>query len=449
MYFCSKLWQKRMIESIKIKNFLSFKDEQEISFVASREVSANQNNQESWFTEIGGTKLLKMLVFIGNNGAGKTNALSAISYLRHIAISFYSDPEEKPAYKPFLLDDDSRKHPTEITMCYYIDEERYSYRVVLNADYINEESLVRYNGRSTASVYKRSYVDGRTVIHFGNSCDLDSEDKKSLVVNTLNNTTVLGSFGSKNLSSEMLRKHYLYFRKGIRMVNSSDFDPMELVEDNEALNQPAIKKVIINLLQSVDAKINDYTLAEHVFDIPKEFLDDAPKSLIEQIRRRSADGKIHKWEMNFYHQTSHGAYPIDVDMESKGTVSMIRMVLLILDMIKNKRCTLIDEFSYSIHQMAMNLLLRMYIALTSRSQLIITTQTIALLLNKRLRRDIIRICTKNEDGETQIMKINQSKVHKNNNLYKVYADNELDGLPFVEDDFDFDAFINEVKTILH
>lgn len=449
MYFCSKLWQKRMIESIKIKNFLSFKDEQEISFVASREISANQSDQESWYTEIGGTKLLKMLVFIGNNGAGKTNAVSAISYLRHIAVNYYSDPEEKPTYKPFLLDDDSRNHPTEITICYYIGEERFSYRIALNADYIIEESLVRHNGRSTASVYKRSYVDGRTMINFGNSCDLNSEDKKSLVVNTLNNTTVLASFGSKNLSSEMLRKHYLYFRRGIRMVNSSDFDPMDLVEDNEALNQPAIKKVIISLLHSVDAKINDYTLAEHVFDIPKELLDDAPKSLIEQIRRSSADGKIHKWEMNFYHQTSHGTYPIDVDMESRGTVSMIRMVLLILDMIKNKRCTLIDEFSYSIHQMAMNLLLRMYIALTSRSQLIITTQTIALLLNKRLRRDIIRICTKNEDGETQILKINQSKVHKNNNLYKVYVDNELDGLPFVEEDFDFDAFINEVKTVIH
>ena len=83
--------------------------------------------------------------------------------------------------------------------------------------------------------------------------------------------------------------------------------------------------------------------------------------------------------------------------------------LTILDMIKNKRCTLIDEFSYSIHQIAMNLILRIYIALTSRSQLIITTQTIALLLNKRLRRDIIRICTKNEDGETQILKVNQAK----------------------------------------
>lgn len=438
-----------MIESIKIKNFLSFKDEQEISFVASREISTNQSGQESWYTEIGGTKLLKMLVFIGNNGAGKTNALSAISYLRHLAVSSYSDPEKKPTYKPFMLDDDSRNHPTEITICYYIGEERYSYRVALNADYIIEESLVHHNGRSTAFVYKRSYVDGRTVINFGNSCDLNSEDKKSLIVNTLNNTTVLASFGSKNLSSEMLKKHYLYFRRGIRMVNSSDFDPMELVEDNEALNQPAIKKVIISLLHSVDAKINDYTLSEHVFDIPKELLDDAPKSLIEQIRRSSADGKIHKWDMNFYHQTSHGTYPIDVDMESRGTVSMIRMVLLILDMIKNKRCTLIDEFSYSIHQMAMNLLLRMYISLTSRSQLIITTQAIAFLLNKRLRRDIIRICTKNEDGETQILKINQSKVHKNNNLYKVYVDNELDGLPFVEDDFDFDAFINRVKTVIH
>lgn len=437
-----------MIESIKIKNFLSFKDEQELSFVASREISSKQGDQESWFTEIGGTRLLKMLVFIGNNGAGKTNALSAISYLRHIAVSYHDDPEDKPTYKPFLLDDDSRKRPTEITMYYYIDDDRFSYRVVLNADYITEESLVRHNGRSTASVYKRYYDDGRTVINFGNSCDLNNEDKKSLIVNTLNNTTVLASFGSKNLSSEMLRKHYFYFRRGIHMVNSSDFDPMELLEDNEALNKPAIKKVIISLLHSVDAKINDYTLTEHVFDIPKEFFEDAPKSLIEQIRRRSADGKIHKWEMNFYHQTSHGAYPIDVDMESRGTVSMIRMVLLILDMIKNKRCTLIDEFSYSIHQIAMNLILRIYIALTSRSQLIITTQTIALLLNKRLRRDIIRICTKNEDGETRIMKINQSKVHKNNNLYKVYVDNEMDGLPFVEDYFDFDAFINEIKTVI-
>ena len=138
-----------MIECIKIKNFLSFKDEQEISFVASREISASQSEQESWFTEIGGVKLLKMLVFIGNNGAGKTNALSAISYLRHLAVNCYNDPEEKPTYKPFLLDEDSRKLPTEITMLYYIGEERFSYRVVLNADFIVEESLVLHNGRST------------------------------------------------------------------------------------------------------------------------------------------------------------------------------------------------------------------------------------------------------------------------------------------------------------
>ena len=62
----------------------------------------------------------------------------------------------------------------------------------------------------------------------------------------------------------------------------------------------------------------------------------------------------------------------------------------------------------------------MYIALTTQSQLIITTQTIALLMNKRLRRDIIRICKKNEDGETQILKVNQSKIHNNNNFTSVH-----------------------------
>lgn len=28
-------------------------------------------------------------------------------------------------------------------------------------------------------------------------------------------------------------------------------------------------------------------------------------------------------------------------------------------------------------------------------------------------------------------------------------DNELDGLPFIEDDFDFDTFITEVKSALN
>lgn len=437
-----------MIESVKIKNYLSFKEEQEISFIASREKGQNPSESENWYTQIGDKKLLKILIFIGNNGAGKTNALSAVGFLRHFAVHKLNDIEEKPNYDPFMLDDESRNEPSNISMVYYIGENKYSYLVSLSEDYIIEESLIKHDGRNTASVYKRTYENEHTNISFGNACDLSAEDKKALIANTISNSSVLATFGSMNLTSSILKSNYQYFRNELNMVSEPGFDPIDLLSDIKSLNDTETKKVILKLLQSVDSKISDYEVKEHVFDFPKSFLEDAPRSVIERMKKENPDGKIHQNEMIFKHHTSHGDYPIDFSMESRGTISMIRIIILIYDMIKNRRSTFIDEFSYSVHQTTMNLLIRMFLALSERSQIIITTQSIGLLLNRTLRRDAIKICQKSEDGETKVNTINQSTIHKNNSLYKVYLDNELEGIPFIEDSFDFDEFIQTIKYSL-
>lgn len=436
-----------MIESIKIKNFLSFKEEQEISFVATREKGQNPSESENWYIQIGDTKLLKMLIFIGNNGAGKTNALAAIKYLRRMVLHKCNDIEEKPNYEPFMLDDDSRNNPTEISIVYFIGNDRYSYRISVCVNFIIEESLILHDGRKTASVFKRVLDNDRTNISFGNACDLSVEDKKNLLANTLSNTSVLATFGSMNLTSSALRSNYQYFRNELRF--ESDFNPMQLVVDGASLNDPVMKKIIINVIRSVDIKISDYEVTEHIFDIPKNILEDAPKSWIEHMKKENPDGKFHKWEIKFIHNTTHGDYPIDVEMESKGTMSMIHMIMLILDMIRNRRSTFIDEFSYSVHQVSMDLVLRMFVALSKRSQIIITTQTVALLNSMHLRRDALRICQKTDDGETRVEVVNQTQIHKNKNLYNAYMSNELDGLPFVEKDFQFEEFIQNIKEELN
>lgn len=437
-----------MIESIKIKNFLSFKDEQEISFIASREKGQNPSESETWYTTIGNTKILKMLIFIGNNGAGKTNALAAIKYLRHIALHKCDNIEEKPDYEPFMLDDDSRNKPSEISMVFYIDDIRYSYHISVCLDFIIEESLIMHDGRNTASVFKRESDNERTHIVFGNACDLCSEDKKNLSANTLGNTSVLATFGSMNLTSAVLRSCYQYFRNEMRFVSESDFNPAELVSDGTSLNDPMVKKIIINVFKCVDVKICDYEVTEHAFDIPKKILEDAPKSWIEQMKKEYPDGKLHKWMIKFMHNTTHGCYPIDVEMESKGTISMLHMIMLIFDMTRNRKSTFIDEFSYSVHQVSMDLMIRMFVALSKRSQIIITTQTVAILNSMNIRRDAIRIYHKSNDGETRIKLVDQTKIHKNKNLYNVYMNNELEGLPFVEKEFNFEEFIEKVKKEL-
>lgn len=434
-----------MIESIKIKNYLSFKDEQEISFIASREKGANPSESENWYTQIGDKKILKMLIFIGNNGAGKTNFLSAVGYLRHIAIHKLQDIEEKPEYEPFLLDDDSRTQPSTLSVTYYIDDEKYSYRVSVNERYILEESLIRHDGRNTAFVYKRTYGEGRTNISFGNACDLSIDEKKALIANTINNSSVLATFGSMNLTSKVLRKNFIYFRNELSVISEPNFDPVDLLSDVESLNNPKTKNVVLEMLRHVDTKISDYEVKEHVFDMPKNFLQEAPKSVVERFQRENPDGKLRHKELRFMHHTSHGDYPIDLSMESRGTISLIRMIVIIYNMINNKQTSFVDEFSYSVHQVTMDLLLRMFLALSDRSQFVMTTQSISMLLNRSLRRDTIRICNKTEDGETIVSSINQSLIHKNKNLYRVYLENELEGLPFVEEEFDFDSFIHEVK----
>lgn len=437
-----------MIESIKIENFLSFKEEQEISFIASREKGQNPSESENWYTTIGNTKILKMLIFIGNNGAGKTNALAAIKYLRHIALHKCDNIEEKPNYEPFMLDDDSRNNPSKISMVFFIDDIRYSYQISVSVDSIIEETLIMHDGRNTASVFKRQPNNERTNITFGNACDLCLEDKKTLLSNTLGNTSVLATFGSLNLSSGVLRSCYQYFRNEMRFVSESDFNPANLIADGDSMNDPTVKKFIINVFNHVDAMISDYEVTEQAIDIPKNILEDAPKSWIEQMKKEYPDGKLHKWMIKFMHNTAHGNYPINVEMESKGTISMLHMIMLIFDMTKNRRSTFIDEFSYSVHQVSMDLMIRLFIALSKRSQIIITTQTLAMLNSMNLRRDAIRIYKKTGDGETRITVVNQTQIHKNKNLYNVYMSNELEGLPFVEKDFNFDAFIENIKNEL-
>ncbi len=66
-----------MIQEIKIKNFLSFKDEVTISFEASKDRFAESSQV---VTLNGDTRLLRFAVIYGYNASGKSNLLKAIDF---------------------------------------------------------------------------------------------------------------------------------------------------------------------------------------------------------------------------------------------------------------------------------------------------------------------------------------------------------------------------------
>lgn len=74
-----------MVESFIVRNYMSYRDQVELSFLASKKEKASTLPPE-WYQEIDGKRILRLLLCVGLNGTGKTKMIEALQYLRMLAI---------------------------------------------------------------------------------------------------------------------------------------------------------------------------------------------------------------------------------------------------------------------------------------------------------------------------------------------------------------------------
>lgn len=415
-----------MIESIYIKNFLSFKDELEISFIASnKEKGQDPEMSEAWYKEVSeNKKLLKLLFFVGENGAGKTNALEAINYIRDIAINQKSDRRDVSQYFPFKLDENTINSPSEIRLTYYIDNDCYSYKVVVNSSCIVSEELKRIAGRSTSRIFLRSTDEenGSVSISFGTTCDLQKSAQKDLVNATISSCSVLASFWSLNIESTILSQNYQYFRDRISLVHHSNEKTLaDKLYDYKDDNR--MRKLVLQLLNDLTTNIVDYEVLESAISFLDQPMVQNEPSFREIMLRRYPEGKIVHRILRFTHGTSHGQYQLDVNEESLGTIDIIRLMIVVYDIIISRKASFIDEVERGIHTKALEFILQTFLLLSNESQIIVTTHDLKLLDMPFMRRDSVRKVIKNKDGESHIELINQNTLHRNSSLTnRLYSD---------------------------
>lgn len=68
-----------MVESFIVKNYMSYRDQVELSFLASKKEKASTLPPE-WYQEIDGKRILRLLLCVGLNGTGKTKMIEALQY---------------------------------------------------------------------------------------------------------------------------------------------------------------------------------------------------------------------------------------------------------------------------------------------------------------------------------------------------------------------------------
>lgn len=409
-----------MIESFIVKNYRSYRDRTELSFVASKkEGSKSKDLPPVWYKEINGKRILRLLLCVGLNGTGKSKMFSALNYLRMIATAKPQKPSDKPEYRPFLLDKISRTQPTELSLTYYIDNICFNYNIKISSERIEEEELRVIQSRSSRIFYRRHDEElDKVIIIFGNACDLSKSDQHDLEVNTLANASVLATFGSLNLESLILSENFNYFENHISMVHKSDKSLADKLQTGDPEKDRVLKKLLLRLLNDVGTNICDYAIEEASLDIAELKANGAPDIVIKAMMEQYPSGIITHKNLRFIHSTKEGKSELDFELESLGTKNIIRLLVVLYDVIIGEKTTCIDEIEYGIHTKALAFILKMYLTIAENCQLIVATHDLSLLNADFLRRDAVRLFEKDEYGSTNVRR--RDYLHNTISFYKTY-----------------------------
>ena len=107
-----------MIQELKVKNFLSFKDEVTFSFEATRDTFAEDYQVVE---VVPGVRLLRFAIVYGANASGKSNLLSAFDFLEEFWKNQSNSIEDETGVVPFLLDKESPQSPSVFELVFYVE----------------------------------------------------------------------------------------------------------------------------------------------------------------------------------------------------------------------------------------------------------------------------------------------------------------------------------------
>lgn len=155
-----------MVIELRIKNFLSFKEETVLSFEASKDTFKEDS---LLVTMADGTRLTRIAIIYGANASGKSNLLAAFEYLFWFWKRKTEDQDALTGVEPFALDSDTPSQSTEFELKLYVNDKKYVYQLSLTNQTVLYEKLFVYNSNQPSLLMQRELVDGITSLKFNPS----------------------------------------------------------------------------------------------------------------------------------------------------------------------------------------------------------------------------------------------------------------------------------------
>ena len=396
-----------MIHKYRFKNFFSFAEETEVSFVLNQQVPAS----DLVFESPGGARLSKILAVIGPNGSGKTNVLKPLPFLGwFIAHSFTSSKPDKenPVKRHFFSD----MEDSEFEIEFEVNGRHYRYSLVINPQRVMHESLHIKTSKFFSFIFRRDWSEADTAynIRQQNFGFAVSEAEK-----VRPNASLVSTAAQYNVPSALeLVNYFTTFYTNVGHGGRVHFEPREMHLTAEYFHgRPALCSQMSDILSSLDLGLAE-VIIETNYHVDKE------------------TGYTIKTKYPFcIHRYGKQEQTLSMGFESSGTQATFLLLKMILPALEHGGVVIIDEMEADLHPDMITTLLDLFIdpeRNPHNAQIIFTCHAHEVLND--LQKDQVMLTEKDPDGFSEAWRLGDMKgIRRDDNLYAKYRAGAYGAVP--------------------
>lgn len=450
-----------MFIGFSVSNFLSFKNPQTMSMMASK-VARHKEHILSG----NGKRVLKTGLIYGANAGGKSNFIKAIDFSRDIILGGLEEVDLNRKY--FRISKDGYKQPGvfEYRLITQSGKE-YSYGIAIS--YATKEILSEWLVRIEKSGVE-TYIFNRDTDENGVNFTL-SEIKPKSEVERIKWEIFLDVFG-QNISPSMKKKSvlsdvaersnenrgvlreirdvYEWFQSIIILFPTSQYSGLNQLVEKEDVRKffSHILKYFDTGIESVESKQGEMEFDRIFEGIPKEHAEKLKTRISNDIEddsvifkvnnqvyslKKDEEGNIITTKMMQNHGNAQELF--EYADESDGTQRLFDLIPLFLEH-QGNRVIFVDEIDRSLHTNLTRKFLQLFYTLTEDAdcQIIATTHDSNLLDLDLVRQDEIWFIKRLEDHSSQIYSLNRYKERYDKKIDKEYLLGRYDAVPVFDEE---------------
>lgn len=378
-----------MLSQIIVKNFKCFKNETVFDFRKTNYKLLKQNTKE---------KLLKGLLFVGDNASGKTTAIQPVMLLLDL---LFKDRDISLFLYQCLF---SKEDETTLKYEFDIDGHEILYSFSFDGNKFLEETLQLDNQPVIERIGKNAklWLSENSTFH--------EVDESILFIKKV-------YFNTKFEDNEMLKKWFAFLKQSVcinaykRTISSYNDESLTL--------RKYLEKYGVEEINSFFKNNNFKYSVEYALEI---------------------EGKGIRYEMSeeegktLFFKREDISVPIPLFFESTGNKTLINILPAILHAVQKGGLLVIDEFSSGFHNKLEELIIRYIMNNSTNTQMLLVSHSTNLLSNALLRPDQV-YSVEMMGGEGSVLnRFSDEQPRVAQNIEKMYLSGVFGGIPEYETD---------------